>query len=891
MKTNVKSFLTKLAFAVLFVAMIGLALVNVNFSAKSPVSAAETPVFEISNGAYIKTVAGNFADKNAMRVKLTINQAFVEANEVTGFTAAVEMEGYDTAYEIDTTNWLDLIAEKGTETFNINVANFRQDQYAKDLTFYVEAITAEDTLAAENNGLVRSMEWTAAQAIAEGATGYGTYVGNVDAVGYKQEKLALETNKFAATNSIVDTTKATLDAGRVGNNAVIENTITFAGLSNVKTAYLNGQKIDLDVVGGVVTPDLSKVEYKVVNNLTILDGTDVYVASFKKVDIKVATLTDWMMVEDAVTYSLYTTDAATGNLVNSTYVYAALVNDINAAGTIFNTRMPSADATALGVTRNNGGYFSGEIDGQGYVVSNMKVNQIGMFWYIADGDIRNIGFTNVIGAISTGGGFLTYGTTYMPFYVENVYFQGSIKDATNNQAGHCNGLGWKLTGGRLTNVIVEVEFTNQAATIGSRYNIGSSGDNRPAYTNVYGISTTSSLQMGQESAGKQPWVNYGGYKTYEDLAKVIVETGNAEDFTSTGYWVVDNGIISFKQAGVRLAKEDYAKNRADAYAKDLGSMGVKTVSAVTVNGTALTNYTFADGILTIANDQLSNGVSLTAGSSAVASVSDSVIEIVTGDGVKYVATVNVADYAIGKAEEFMDLYKDTASRKQASSRLDKNYNVYFDANVVMGANDNTGNAGLFEGYIDGRGYSISDLKGTYNGYSVMFKGITSATIVDLGIINAVGDIVDGKSYGYLLCDSTWCKITITNCYFEFIYEGTSRAGVNNNATALLVNNSIINFKLKPTSTAPMFRTNAPKMVNSFGVINTGLYIPDGKEMVSGSTNYGFATTMQGLYDTLNAEGATINADVFENNSCWNVTKDNNTNKITGISWANIPSSN
>lgn len=853
MKTNVKSFLTKLAFAVLFVAMIGLALVNVNFSAKSPVSAAEAPVFEISNGAYIKTVTQDVADKTAMRVKLTINQAYVDAYDVTGFKASIEMEGYEQEKVIDTANWLELIKANGTEVFNIDVANFRADQYDKNLTFYVYAITEGEDIAAENNQLMRSMEWTAAQAIVEGEKGLGVYVGNANATGSKITGIALETNKYA-------------------ENTVVENTLKIDGLTSIDKAYLVNEKVNLTVSNGVVSGmNLANAKYAQVNNLTIISGSKIYVAEFKKVDFAIDSTADLKEFELVVKQSTVAKHASKVAEVTegSKPVYAVLTASFDAAGTTFGTRPTQAEYEGWGFGKDLGGVFTGELDGQGYTIDNLKAGSNAMFWYLGGATIKNIGFTNAISNTSDGG-FLNYMVEYNDNnYIQNVYIQ-LVRG--NYEAGSKAAIGCKLVCAHVENVIVDVDFN-----LGGNY-IVSCSDNTPSLKNVYAVSSNA-VAIYRQNSGTSSKVNTGIALDTQGLSK-IMNAGVVEQFTETGFWGVNNGIVYFKSAGIMLDEVVFGKNDTDTATLDFSKYG-SNVTKVTMNGKEIA-YTNTGAIVSIALADF--GAVIT---SAGAANTFRVTAIV--DGAEYTMPVVVADYAIDSATDFAAWLGAVNASADSTPVLYAVLTASFSCGKIPSSANLT--TATFTGCLDGRGYTVSDMD--LNGKGALFNDGKNAAIRNIAFTNAK---TRTSGNNYLFTYSSSGKIYFTNIFVSFTsYAEGKNTGLRNIGTNSYLYNAIIYH----SSSVAHSNTGGNLSRSQNSPITNVLYASNKLKLNSTSTdadtvlvdNYSNpnAYAKDGYFESIlvsRINSGVMSAEGFKNNPCFKLVYNNN--KLTSIGFISAP---
>lgn len=867
MKQNTRKLLFKILFGVFFVASLCLIFTNVNF--KGDVLAQSTPTFEIENGAYIRTVNREFDDPTAIRFKLTVNQAFVTENNVTGFVAEVRMEQSDKVYVADTSTWLSSIASEGTFIVHFDIANFNSVQYGKDLTLNVYATTRSGSkINATNTGIKRSMEWVAAQAIANGQKGLGIYVGNIQATGIKLVKQALETSKYS-------------------ENTAVENSFTFNGLKTVKTAYLDNQKISITQSGNTVIPNLSDLEYGKVYNLTILDGTNVFVATFKKVDFAVDNVSEYLEFINCIKLSSST---------NTLQVYCALTGSFDADGAKLASR---GTATSLG-------YFAGELDGQGYTISNFTT-QNGMFWYVAGATIKNIGLINPQ-TPSSDGGYLAYmGVSGKTNLIENVYVYVSEKVTYTRASQAPIGLRMYETT-TIKNVIVDLEY-EETTYNSDRGLISCNSNNRPTLVNTYGISRINT-KLGQETRAGGTWTNAGVYKTPSELAQNM-PLSVIQDFVNSGYWTFTNGQMYFNGAVV-FEEQVFGKNDTQVAKFDLTDFGIvgSDIKSVKLND-ANVGYTISN-LEEIVIDLADFGELVTYTLTGSNSVSENKFNVsISAKDKTFSIPVIVADFAIDSDSDFHAWLKAVRSTSMMKNGADfstgtvsgngihssKAYYAVLTSNVEMinaiNSSDESASwynaRNTFTGVLDGRGYAIQGLK--FGGTSAyMFYSEAHAKVKNIAFTGVSFEKTSGIAY--IFSNTTPTDFILENVYIDFTTKTSGNIGLNNIGTTVTLTNVIVKHTNDRTSGGPsngqtddshgFFRSSGPASgTKNFFLISNWVDYMGATPSGATYTNIGTFTSMQALCDEINAQ--TVTTQGFENNPYWAITTSGE--DVTNISWA------
>ena len=872
MKENTRKILFKILFGLFFVASLCLIFTNVNF--KSDVLAQTTPTFEIDNGAYIRTVNRKLYDPTAIRFKLTVNQAFVAENDVTGFVAEIRMEQSDKVFTADTSTWLSSIAQEGTFTVNFDVANFNDVQYSKDLTLTIYATTSSgEKINATNTGIKRSMEWVAAQAIANGQKGLGIYVGNEQANGIKLEKQALETSKYA-------------------QNLEVEDGFTFSGLKTVKAAYLNNDKVTVTQSGATVKPNISNLEYGKVYNLTVLDGENVYVASFKKVDFAVDNVSEYLEFIDCVKQSSSTA------LLD---VYCALTASFDAQGVKLASRGSSTSF----------GYFAGELDGQGYSISNFTT-QNGMFWYVAGATIKNIGLINPQTPTSDAGYLAYMGVSGKTNLIENVYVYVSEKVTYTRASQAPIGLRLYETT-TIKNVIVDLEY-EETTYNSDRGLISCNANNRPTLVNTYGISRINT-KLGQENRAGGTWTNAGVYKTPSEVVENM-PLSVLQDFINSGCWTLSNGQLYFNSA-VMFEEQVFGKNDTSVAKFDLTDFGVvgSEVNSVKLNDASV-GYTISN-VEEVVIDLADFGELVEYTLTSSNSVSENKFNVaISANNKTFFIPVVVADFAIDSDADFhawLKAVRSTSVMKNGSDfptgtpsgngiHSSKAYYAVLTSNVEMTSPINSSDESAswynarntFTGVLDGRGYTIKDL--TFGGTSAyMFYSEAHAKVKNIAFTGLSFENTTGVSY--IFSYTTPTDFCLENVYIEFTTKTSGNIGLNNIGSTVTLTNVIVKHTNARFSGGPsngqtddshgFFRSSGPAngTKNFFLISNWVNYM--GAAISSATyTNIGIYNSEQALCDAINNK--TVATTGFANNPYWTITTSGGT--VTNIAWASAETS-
>ena len=243
----------------------------------------------------------------------------------------------------------------------------------------------------------------------------------------------------------------------------------------------------------------------------------------KVLDFKISTITQYSEFLRAIQQTLY----------GERSFYAALTADID--GGIYENGKLISYTNVDTRYETKGGRFTGELDGQGHTISNLKVSKNAMFWQMVDVTMKNIAINNIFGSNApSDNSLLAWGASNV--YLENVYIKGIIEQ---RNADDIAGLSNSAGGYTMKNCIIDIEFpTNVVEDFGI---IGKVGNINASSSNVYGISKSAKgLVLGQTPAG----TNVAMYKTNEEF-KANISASSLSSFDSK-YWDTSSGIPVWK---------------------------------------------------------------------------------------------------------------------------------------------------------------------------------------------------------------------------------------------------------------------------------------------------------------------------------------------------------
>lgn len=813
MKSNVKNFLVKIALAVLFVALFGMVMVNVN---TNKTSANEDPVFTL-DGAYIREVEGDYADNTALRFSVTINKAFADTvDENEAVTLAVTMNGV--TKEVDVLENADF--SDGTYVYNVDLANIPATAWQDYVEVQAYTFVGGEQVDAVGTGIVRNLEYVAANAIVDGAEGLGEYVGNEEAVGYDDGTIAsqgVEVSDFntAPVTEIVipgfdgdfSSVTAVYIDGLLDSDSVIGESVEMA----------EGVNVDVNMHSSI---DTTKIWKHVEHELVIISSTTgVHKTSFKYTDFAMSTK------EELLEYFTYV-----GSNATNTSVYALVDGNIDCAKEYIGVRTQgTVSAPALDKCT---------FDGQGYTINNLYVGRTSLFgtsW--SNSMLRNVAFTHMGTERIEDGSLIWWGGSNNT--IENVYIQAMKKTSKDSVATVENmaGLTNSAAGNYIKNCIFDIEFSGVGGTstqsgsdadntatgitlTGFGRNIISRTGNHANMTNVFGLSASAADLTTRQGYGT--WVNSGMYHSDYDIYTAIHNNADTKAaFEASGCWNMENGAVVWATAkdyftGAENANVvgavEYYENKQDAFVVDLAEYGIEDVMSVTVEGKDVEFTDNGDGTITIAETALASGLNYAYYGTADRAIRNDAqsVAIVDSNGTEYIIKVNVVDYAITNGEELHEFImtawasKFTGNPNDVPGSRTKGVNAIY--GVLLNNVDATGytfnraQSTHWQGLLSGRGFTASNV--TSDRAPIDSHG--AVTFENIAFVNwtftGAQNMLAWRSYGVFKLYNTYWEINYAaNSSERGIDRGMQQAG------NMIVNTMIVANMPEAIQTQTLFR--------------------------------------------------------------------------------------
>ena len=243
--------------------------------------------------------------------------------------------------------------------------------------------------------------------------------------------------------------------------------------------------------------------------------------------------------------------------------YYILANNIDASGythKVWNTS--GTTYGSMGITNlADKGYKSGltgTFDGNGYTISNMTMDEYGLFGWVNGGTVKNVAFTNV-----------TLKTNYsrvIAQFVVNAVIENVYMEVTN--VNNLSGTVWFDTYKcEIANVLVKYDTylsddnrTGSYGSLGAIYTQRDTVTNQSAYTNVYVVSKTILVRVkdsykvdAENRTDTGATYTFKGVKRYDtvDSMKEDKASNDYSSFDKSDFWnVSDDGELTW------VAKED-----------------------------------------------------------------------------------------------------------------------------------------------------------------------------------------------------------------------------------------------------------------------------------------------------------------------------------------------
>lgn len=784
MSIRIKSFLVKIALAVLFVATIGMLLVNVNFN---KTSAATDPIFAVEQGVYLKEVnVKDATDSTAMRWTVTVNNAFYKQYEGATYTFKLTLTDESSLTRDFTTA---VNSNNGDLVYNFDLYDAPESMYSEVVK--VEAFVTVDgnEIHAAGDGFVRSLEYASALAIAQGETGFDKYVGAEEG----QAQAFVDTVlKYAEDVNVNTNGSAEFDVANLDGSVIDE---TYKIYINGEYA-LNADKDVLLALPGSTGVDMTEFiaselcVKNALNTMVIIAEGNVYTVNFKATDFAMGTYEDFAAFIEYIK-ELPDSDSiedAKNPVYNGDGIKALLTANIDC---LENSLTAKTSGTV-------GAFNDGELDGQGYVISNVKVTYKAnsLFNNLRGTTLKNIGFVNIVSDSGTQNYIpaLLSWNSLIDCVLENVYIDGTV-GFYNQKTGA--GLTADATGTVFKNCIIKVETLWPG-----RYQLpviayqGKSPELQNTYTVSVGCSdytfNGNSTQIEENAA---PYVNSTFVQTlFEANSAIFANAESLEAFKNSPVWTVENGVVYFTNAYTEYTPletlEFYKYTNGTKYktlTADLSKYGIENIESVKLAGADIDGCTVEGAVITIADvSVLGSSIDRIGGTnpsshSYVANTYVKPIELtIVADGETYVLPVNVIDYALTSYDDFAMFVSDVntyGTSVDTNKVAAKRYNVILlnSFEYTRVASDGTlrghqSDNANFQGVIDGRGYTINNLR--IQNY--LFRKQAGATIKNIAFTNMIALSYTANGSG-VTGDATW------GCFF----------GENAAAGALRVMNSYI----------------------------------------------------------------------------------------------------
>lgn len=866
MKSNVKNFLVKIALAVLFVALFGMVMVNVN---TNKTSANEDPVFALE-GAYIREVEGDYADNTALRFSVIVNKAFADTiDEGETVTLAVTMNG--TTKEVDALANADF--SDGTYVYNVDLANIPAKAWQDYVEVQAYTFVGGEQVDAVGTGIVRNLEYVAANAIVDGAEGLGEYVGNEEAIGYDDgtnASGAVEVTGFDGVpvteiaipgydGDFSSVTAIYID-GMLDSDSVIGESVDMA----------EGVNVDVTMHSSVQTSiELEKIWKHVEHELVIISSTTgVHKTSFKYTDYAISNLDELK--------AFFTIVGGT------TSTYALLDSNIEAEKQYIGTRSMGNNTAVNKLT----------LDGQGYTINNMYAGHTTVFGSasLSNSMIRNIAFTHMGTERIEDGALLWWAGNNNT--IENVYIQAMKKTSKSSVATVENmaGLTNSASGNYIKNCIFDIEFSGAAGTstqsgtdadntatgitlTGFGRNIIARTGNHANMTNVFGLSASAADLTTRQGYGT--WVNSGMYHSEYDVFTAIHNNADTKAaFEASGCWNMENGAVVWATAkdyftGAENANVvgavEYYENKQDAFVVDLAEYGIEDVMSVTVEGADVEFTDNGDGTITIAETALASGLNYAYYGTADRAIRNDTqsVAIVDSNGTESIIKVSVVDYAITNGEELHEFImtawasKFTGNPNDTPGSRTKGVNAIY--GVLLNNVDATGytfnraQSTHWQGLLSGRGFTASNV--TSDRAPIDSHG--AVTFENIAFVNwtftGAQNMLAWRSYGVFKLYNTYWEINYAaNSSERGIDRGMQQAG------NMIVNTMIVANMPEAIQTQTLFRRTeaayTPLTVNFVAIAKVTGYDSSTKSLDEIKNNNSFygACKYQKIYADVDA---------------------------------------
>ncbi len=438
--------------------------------------------------------------------------------------------------------------------------------------------------------------------------------------------------------------------------------------------------------------------------------------------------------------------------------YYVLTNDID-LGVFRPEGAGFTDTTPTNALAVVGANFSGTLDGNGYTITYTTANQNGVYLFaeiVSGATVKNLVLdVTCYAATNVRQASLAYRNSGT---IDNVYVK--MTGDQPGQNGGDNGIYSKAglviqNCGTIQNTVVEIHYTGSTKvdlgnTLYSWFGITARSRSGSSIKNTALITIISDSSVG----------SIGAY--YENDAKG--STSNLKTYTSLAAFA--SGYSSFVSSGysgthyptvIDLDAVDYAWNESSASASSWTVSGITgTVSGVSYNGTNV-SYSTGSGSVTIAGSVMS-GLAL--------GYSENEFTITTS-AFTYKAKANVTSksYTVSSASEFLAIESDPSG------------NYVLTADIDLGSISGTAAISLFNGTLDGNGYTVNYTSGAH--YTQLFGEIgASGTVKNLKLSVDVSSHTGQPAANYAL--AKYNRGAIENVCSQVTFNNSANAPASTN---------------------------------------------------------------------------------------------------------------
>ena len=318
--------------------------------------------------------------------------------------------------------------------------------------------------------------------------------------------------------------------------------------ADVKSATFNGRSVTLSkvAVNGtgatkelIVYPEGVRTGDSILRVYFIKDAKGYYIQTEQRfVDYKIGNAGEFMsFMNDVISQPDDGLEDIQKKGLQTKEIHAVLTDNVDLGGLSISSRLKPSPVA--GTKETSWSCFTGSLDGQGYTVSNLKVERQGIFWHVRNATIKNIAFTNITGSSGeTQKAFFCWSASNV--LMQNVYMQGVMPSGNNlHVLGYCN----SSAGTTFKNFVINIEFAGKEVGANPVYAISKSSAFSSTSENVYAISTTAdAFANGKANKGS----DYGMYANLDALKDGITPSSLAK--FDNGFWDISSGAPVWKTA-------------------------------------------------------------------------------------------------------------------------------------------------------------------------------------------------------------------------------------------------------------------------------------------------------------------------------------------------------